>query len=68
MSVYYPSTLNISALHHISLMRKVNTTECLSNLPPTRAGVASGIEVKVGFSHLGAAMVVPLDFINLRLW
>ena len=65
---YCPSTLNISALHCVSLMVKVNLTECLSNLPPTWAGVASGIEVKVRFYPLGGAVEVPLHFSNLRLW
>ena len=64
----HPSTLNVSALNHISLMAKANTTECLRNLPPTGAGVASDIEVKVGISPLGGATVVPLHFSNLRLW
>ena len=67
MHWYYPSTLNISALHHSSLMVKANNTELLSHLPPTRAGVASSIEVKVGISPLGGATVVPLHFINFRL-
>ena len=64
---YYPSTLNVSPLHCVSLMGKVKTTEYLSNLPPTWAGVASGIEVKVCFSPLGGAVEVPLHFKNLRL-
>ena len=64
---YYPSTLNISALHCVSLMGKANLTECHGNLPPTWAGVANDIEVKVRFSPLGGAVEVPLHFKNLRL-
>ena len=65
---YYPSTLNISALHCVSLMGKVNTMEYLGNLPPAWAGVASDIEVKVRFSPLGGAAEVHLHFSNLRPW
>ena len=61
-------TFNISALYYISLTEKANTTEQHSNPPPTRAGVVSGIEVKVGFSPLGGTAVVLHDFIYLRLW
>ena len=62
------STLNISALHCVSLMAKANTMEYLSNPPPTWAGVFSGIEVKVCFSPLGGAVEVPLHFSNLSTW
>jgi hypothetical protein len=47
-------------------MGKVKSTEYLSNLCPTWAGVASGIEVKVGFSPLGGAVEVPPHFKNIR--
>ena len=64
----YHSTLNISPLHLIRLMVKVNTTECYSDITPRRAGMVSSIEVKVGISPLGGVVVVLTDIICLRGW
>ena len=62
------ATLNISALHHVSLAAKANTTEYCSDSLPRWIWVITGVVVKVGISPSGGALEALLDFISLRVW